>query len=393
MSLRSPTAESLAHPRHISAHLGHILIVDDNEENREILRAHLEGQGYTVDEACDAPTALSLIRERPFEAVLLDPVVPCTDGVGLLDELKRDPALRNIPVLVISALDDVAAVADSMQRGAEDFLLKPFDPVLLQARVSATLDRKRLRDGERLKDAEVERLTAAVQRSNEDLQRFAYAASHDLQAPVRTITSYIQLLQRRIKGKLNDDEREMFEFAEAAAKRMHTLIRDLLQYSQVTTAETHLESVNANELFDDVVLDMKSVVKEAGATVTRESLPTLIYDQNRLRQLFQHLIGNAIKYRRADPPRVHVSAQVEGSRWRFSVEDNGQGIPPEHVSRIFEMFHRLHGDEIPGSGIGLAVCKRILERSGGDIWVNSTPGQGSRFSFTIPFPAASAALA
>jgi light-regulated signal transduction histidine kinase (bacteriophytochrome) len=259
---------------------------------------------------------------------------------------------------------------------------------LLHARLRATLDRKRLRDSERLKNAELERLTAELKRSNEDLQRFAYAASHDLQAPVRTITTYIQLLQRRMRERINDDELEMFQFAEGAAKRMHTLIRDLLQYSQASTHQNRYEPISVNELLDDLVSDMRSVVREAGAQVTRDELPEVVYDSTRLRQLFQNLIGNAIKYRRAgDVPRVHVSGAREDGHWRFSVQDNGQGIPAEHYLQIFEMFQRLHGDEIPGSGIGLAVCKRIVERSGGKIWVSSEIGQGSTFSFTVPVPA------
>lgn len=365
---------------------GHILIVDDDEGNRDILRRHLERQGYTVHDCADGPQALRLLRQVEFEAVLLDLVMPGLDGLDVLDELKRDPQLRDLPVLVISASDDLAGIADSIQRGAEDYLVKPFDPMLLQVRLSATLDRKRLRDRDRLRNAELERLTFELQRSNEDLQRFAYAASHDLQAPVRTITSYIQLLQRRLKGKLTDDQREMFAFAEGAAKRMHVLIRDLLQYSQVTTGETRLERVNTNELLDALILDMESVIQEASATVTHDLLPTVVYDSTRLRQLFQNLIGNAIKYRSDHPPAVSISAYTGPDDWRFSVRDNGQGIPAEHAARIFEMFQRLHGDDIPGSGIGLALCKRIVQSSGGNIWVESTSGQGSTFFFTIPFP-------
>jgi light-regulated signal transduction histidine kinase (bacteriophytochrome) len=238
-----------------------------------------------------------------------------------------------------------------------------------------------------MKNGELERVTAELKRSNEELQRFAYAASHDLQAPVRTITTYIQLLQRRIKARLGADEREMFGFAEGAAKRIHALIRDLLQYSQATTQETRPEPIATNELLDALLLDMEAVIAERAAQVTRDDLPTVVFDPTRLQQLLQNLIGNAVTYRRPDvAPRVHVAAVAEDGHWRFTISDNGEGIAPEHQERIFEMFQRLHGDDVPGSGIGLPVCKRIVERSGGKIWVESEPGRGSLFRFTIPFP-------
>lgn len=374
---------SAAHPENAN---GTLLVVGGEGGSRDILRRHLEGRGYTVQECANGGEALRLAQERSFDAILLDVATPGRNGLNVLAELKRDPHLQDVPVLVIAASDDGAGIADYIQRGADDYVVTPFAPILFQVRLSAALDRKRLRDRQRVKDAELERLTVELRRSHEDLQRFAYAASHDLQAPVRTITSYMQLLQRRVKGKLNDDEREMFGFAEAAAKRLHVLIRDLLQYSQVTTAETRLEQVDTNELVDALIVDMQAAINEARASVTRDILPTVLYDAGRLRQLFQNLIGNAIQYPGEDLPRVLISASAGPAHWRFSVRDNGQGIPPEHASRIFEMFQRLHGDEIPGSGIGLAVCKRIVERGGGVITVESAPGKGSTFSFTIPFP-------
>jgi light-regulated signal transduction histidine kinase (bacteriophytochrome) len=315
--------------------------------------------------------------------------MPGLNGFGVLDELQSDSVLRDLPVLVISASDDLAAVADSLQRGAEDYLVKPFDPMLLQARLSSTLERKRLRDRERLKNMENERLASALQRSNEDLQRFAYAASHDLQAPVRTMTTYLQLLRRRLKARLAPEEGEMFDFAEGAAKRMHVLIHDLLQYSQASTQEARAESVDCDTLLSSLLLDMDAVIQDAGAVVTWEPLPVITYDPTRLRQVLQNLIGNAIKYRGKDAPEIQVLSALEDDHWRFCVRDNGQGIAPEHAPRIFDMFHRLHGDNIPGSGIGLAICKRIVERAGGKIWVHSEVDQGSTFCFTIPFRASS----
>ena len=362
-----------------------VLIVDEDENNRDILRRQLSRHGYDVVEAASGRAALRALRGNAIDAVLLDLVMGDINGLEVLNALKTDEHLREIPVLVISAADELGAVAASIARGAEDYLFKPFDPVLLHARLSATLERKRLRDQERTRNAALERVTAALKRSNEDLQRFAYAASHDLQAPVRTVTAYLQLLERRLGPRLNEDEREMIAFAQGAARRMHTLIQDLLTYSRASTAPCHLETVDCEELVTALVDDLRSIIEEAGATVTWDPMPRLVADATGIRQVLQNLLTNAMKYRREEPPHVHLSLIRESDHWRFCVRDNGQGIEPEYTARIFEMFQRLHGDDIPGSGIGLAICQRIVDRRGGRIWVDSEPGRGSTFCFTLPF--------
>lgn len=372
-------------PRPISARgHGHLLVVDDDETNRDILKRHLERQGYSVDESESGSDAIAKLRVVAYDAVLLDLVMPEMSGLDVLKALKQDNTLFNVPILVISASDELTSVAESIKSGAEDYLFKPFDPVLLRARLSATLDRKRLRDEERMRSAELEKVTQALKRSNEDLQRFAYAASHDLQAPIRTVTSYLQLLERRIGSRLSADEHEMISFATDAAKRMSTLVQDLLLYSQVSTRRRTLELVDCDALLRALVHDLKAIVEESQAEVHWECLPNLHAEQSSMRQLLQNLVGNAIKYRGTEAPRVRITASCEGEFWVFCVADNGLGIAPEYKRRIFEMFQRLHGEELPGSGIGLAMCQRIVERFGGRIWVESEVGVGSRFYFTVP---------
>lgn len=370
---------------------GSLLVIDSDAGNRDLLRRDLERLGYTVEQAEDSVEALHLSRSQSFQAVLLDASVAGNNRLDVLDRLKQDSDLGDTPVLAIFASHDRAAIAQFIRHGAEDYLLKPLDPVLLDARLSLAVDRNRLRASERLKSAELERLSSELKRSHEDVRAFAYAASHDLQAPVRTITAYIQLLQRRLKARIGDDEREMFAFAEGAAKRMQGLIRGLLEYSQAGTQEYRLESIASEDVVDALLLDMDGVIQDAGAQVGRDQLPLIVYDPARLRQVLHNLIRNAITYRRPDqPPRVHVSAVTGDGQWQFTIRDNGEGVAAEHVERIFELLHRLHGHEMPGSGIGLALCKRIVERSGGKIWVESEVGRGSLFCFTIPFPAPSA---
>ena len=226
---------------------------------------------------------------------------------------------------------------------------------------------------------------AELARSNADLQQFAYVASHDLQEPLRMVASYTQLLARRYRGKLDQDADDFINFAVDGATRMQQLINDLLAYSRVETRGKEFSPTNCDEVVDLVIGDLSAAIAEAAAVVTRDSLPTVMADASQLGQLFQNLIANAVKYRRDEPPRVHVSAERDDGGWRFAVQDNGIGIDRQYFDRIFVIFQRLHGKgDYPGTGIGLAICKKIVERHGGRIWVESEPGQGTTFYFTIP---------
>lgn len=223
-------------------------------------------------------------------------------------------------------------------------------------------------------------------RSNAELQQFAYVASHDLQEPLRMVASFTQLLGRRYKERLDDDARDFINYAVDGATRMQTLITDLLSYSRVGTQGKPLESTRCDDVLDRVLNNiLRLAIKESGAVITRDPLPTVMADPLQLSQLFQNLIANAIKFRGKQPPSIHIFAERRSSDWEISVCDNGIGISQEHADRIFVIFQRLHTKtEYPGTGIGLAICKKIAERHGGRIWVEPTPGGGSTFRFTIP---------
>ncbi|MBM4279047.1 MAG: hypothetical protein FJ130_14395 [Deltaproteobacteria bacterium] len=222
-------------------------------------------------------------------------------------------------------------------------------------------------------------------RSNKELEQFAYVASHDLQEPLRMVTSYVQLLAQRYKDKLDQDGNEFIDFAADGATRMYQLINDLLAYSRVGTRGHTFEPINCETILQEALDNLKVTLEESGAVVTHDSLPTVMADSLQLGQLFQNLIGNAIKFRGDERPRIHISASRNDSGWTFSVRDNGIGIAPEFTERIFIIFQRLHGpQQYPGTGIGLAVCKKIVERHGGRIWVESEPGKGAAFYFTLP---------
>jgi PAS domain S-box-containing protein len=224
-----------------------------------------------------------------------------------------------------------------------------------------------------------------LRRSNEELERFAYVASHDLQEPLRTVTSYVQLLERRYGAALDDEAREFVGFAVDGAKRMQALIQDLLSFSRVGTRGAAPEPIGAEAAAEAALESLTAAIAETGAVITRDPLPKVLADAAQLRQLFVNLIGNALKFRGEEPPVVHLGAEREGRFWTLSVRDNGIGIEAEYFERIFVIFQRLQGrDAYPGTGIGLAICKKIVERHGGRIWVESTPGEGSVFSFSLP---------
>jgi len=249
---------------------------------------------------------------------------------------------------------------------------------------NALLFNERKRTEEALKEK-----TEELARSNKDLEQFAYVASHDLQEPLRMVTSYVQLLARRYKGKLDSDADEFISFAVDGAIRMRKLIIDLLTYARVGMRGNELEPTDCEMVLKQSLNNLKLAMKQDRAVVTHGPLPTVLADRPQLGQLFQNLIGNAIKFRGDESPRVHISASRNGNGWTFSVRDNGVGIAPEYSERIFIIFQRLHNrQEYTGTGMGLAICKKIVEQHGGRIWVESEVGKGATFYFTLPAPKA-----
>ena len=226
---------------------------------------------------------------------------------------------------------------------------------------------------------------AELERSNRDLAQFAYSASHDLQEPLRMMGSYLQALQGRLGDRLDPQSQSFIDLSLDASRRMQQLIDGLLAYSRVGTQGKEFQAVDAGAVMDQAVANLQAAIERQGAEVTRDELPTITADPTLMAQLFQNLIGNAVKFRSDEPPRVHVSCKESGREWTFSVRDNGIGIDPKHADRIFDIFERLNAREkYPGTGIGLAICKRVVERHGGRIWCESAPGRGTTFHFTIP---------
>ena len=235
--------------------------------------------------------------------------------------------------------------------------------------------------------AELGRRAEELARSNGELEQFAYVASHDLQEPLRMVASFTQLLGKRYGDKLDDDGRDFIHYAVDGANRMQSLISDLLSFSRIGTRESVFEPISCDFVLNRAMGNLALAIEESGAEITWGALPQVMGDAKQLSQVFQNLIGNAIKFRKNKPPKVEIQAEPYGDNWKISIRDNGIGIMPEQASRIFVIFQRLHTRaEYPGTGIGLSICKKIVERHGGRIWMEGSPGGGSTFFFTLLAP-------
>ena len=361
-----------------------VLHVEDNNLDAELVARALRKGGFEISVAVvqtEEAFERQLHLHRP-DVVIVDYNLPQWKGIEALNVLRREEL--DIPLILVSgALGDITAV-ECIKQGATDYVLKDGLARLPEA-VRRALQEKRLLRLRRQAEEDLARKAGELARSNADLEQFAYIASHDLQEPLRMVAAYTQLLAERYKGRLDAEADKFIGYASEGALRMQTLIQDLLAFSRVGRKESARESVDCNAVWDEVLQNLGPAIQESGAAVTRSPLPVVWADRSQLAQLLQNLIGNAIKFHGNDPPAIVVQAEKDGDHWLFSVSDNGIGIAPDQAERIFVVFQRLHArTEYPGNGIGLAICKKIVEHWGGQIWVESREAQGSIFKFTLP---------
>jgi two-component system, sensor histidine kinase and response regulator len=369
-----------------------VLVVDDKPDNLRLLSAILTDQGYEVRQALSGQMALTAAWTRPPDLVLLDIKMPDMNGYQVCEQLKTDERTRHIPIIFLSALDRPPDKIKGFNAGGADYITKPFQESEVVVRVEHQLEiacwRGRLEQQNIQLQQEIHDRIAIEQellRSNEDLKQFAHAVSHDLQQPLQSILGFSKILLLKYPHLSDSEICRYLSRVVQAGERMQQLIEDLLTYSQVDVSRT-LEVVDCNRVLAEAIDNLQAAISEKHARLITNPLPQLQGKPAQLLQLFQNLLSNALKFTHPNvPPTIQIAADAFGDEWLFRVHDNGIGIEPQNCDLLFQLFARLHpGDRYPGTGIGLATCKKIVESHGGRIWVESKPEVGTTFFFTLP---------
>lgn len=348
-----------------------ILNVDDYQPSLYARTRVLRRAGFGVLEATTGTEAIRLLNERQLPLVLLDVNLPDMTGFEVCRQIRSTPAIAGTAILHISAAKtQTQHQVYGLEAGADSYLVEPVEPPVLIATVKAFL---------RSRQAE-----EALRRSNEDLSRFAYIVAHELNEPLHNIAVHSELLEGRLEGKLADQSRQSVDVLVQSARKMRGLVDDILRFSQASHVGIDVREIDFQELVTQVLFSLSSAIESTEARITTDALPVVVTD-SRIERVLQNLVSNAIKYRRPGvTPEIHISARARPGFWVFSVRDNGIGIALQYQDAVFHLFRRLHGRDYPGNGIGLALAKKIVEANGGAIWVESEPGAGCVFYFTIP---------
>ena len=357
-----------------------ILIVDDRKENLLATEKVLRPLQANIFKASSGNEALSLLLRHRFAVVLLDVQMPEMDGFETAILMQEHESMRGVPIIFVTAISKEEKYASqAAEIGAVDYIFKPINSDILKSKVKVYLDLYVQRE-------QILKLNATLQQSNEELERFAYICSHDMQEPVRMMNSYAGLLEEKCVGSLGEESEKYLRFIAGNAKRMQKMIQDILTFSRVGREEVKIETVDCNEIVREVLAEFEAVIASKGAIVTCVDLPFIATSPTLMRVLLQNLIGNALKFQDGvRPPRIEIGASAVGDAWQFSVQDNGIGIDHKFNNRIFTIFQRLHRkEEYPGTGIGLSTCRKFVRLCGGDIQFESEFGIGTNFIFTIP---------
>jgi two-component system sensor histidine kinase/response regulator len=364
---------------------GHLLVVDDDAANREVLCRRLERQGHDVQTASSGRDAMRILGETAFDLVLLDIMMPEMDGYEVLGRIKSDSTLQHIPVIMISALNELQSVVRCVEAGAEDYLTKPFNATLLKARIGASLEKKRGRDRESALFEQLQNNYKRLQELEQQRDDMRNMIVHDLRTPLTALIIGIEMLE--MDGTLSGTQQEIIAIAAVGGRTLLGMINDLLDVEKLESGSAQLQydDVNAAALVAGAVAQVALLAEESRTTLVSDVAADLLLfsgDEKKLSRTLVNLIGNAIKFTGAGTVTVSVH-QDDPATIRFAVRDTGQGIPAESFGRIFEKFGQLDSRRV-GTGLGLAFCKLAVEAHGGRIMVESTLGTGSTFSFTIP---------
>jgi signal transduction histidine kinase len=366
------------------------LLVEDNRAQARLIQeliAEASPGTFSMEHAEKLSDALARLREDAADAVLLDLSLPDSQGLATVERVRQQsPA---VPVIVLTGLDDESVGVESVKRGAQDYLSKNHvSGELLVRTLRYAIERQRVRyelEGVRVDQLQQqERLNRELAERNKDLEEFAYVASHDLREPLRKMISFSDLLARDLGEPVPEKVRRDLRFIRGAAERMQKLVDDLLALSRAGRSPKQRQQLSLEQCVDAALEALQFKIDETGAAIERDALPEVWGDRTVLTQLYQNLISNAIKFSDKGAPRIRITAEMVGKRWVFGVADSGIGIKAEYCTQIFRPFQRLHSPgEYEGSGIGLAICRKAVERHGGEIWVESEPGRGSHFKFHL----------
>lgn len=371
---------------------GRILVVDDNRLNRVKLVHILREQGHQTAEAENGREALAILENETFSLMLLDIVMPEMDGFQVLEQIQARNKVLDLPVIVISAQDEMDNAVRCIEMGAEDYLIKPFDTILLTARISAALEKKRLRNLEQahLQQLQIERqrlqeYTQELQARNEELDAFAHTVAHDLKNPLGSIIGYAELLERLFAQRLDERGQQQLQQIQTAALKMNHIIEALLRLAGIRKEEITPAPLDMACILQETQQRLDFLIQQSGAEIVLPAQwPVALGYAPWVEEVWANYISNAIKYG-GDPPHVTLGADLlPGEMVRFWVRDNGRGIAAEDRARLFSPFERLNRIDAEGHGLGLSIVRRIVKKLGGEIGVESVIGQGSTFFFTLP---------
>jgi two-component system sensor histidine kinase/response regulator len=365
-----------------------ILLVDDRAENLVALEQLLERPDRRLIKATSGNDALRLMLKHDFAVVLLDVEMPDMDGYETARLIRSLERTRAVPIIFLTAGDQSdERVVHGYELGAVDYLYKPVRPQILRSKIDVFTDLHRKTEELKSSNAQLERTTASLQDKIADLEFVNRTLSHDLRAPLRSIHGFSQVLAESLHGMLDAEGEDLLGRILRACERMEVILDELFGLLRATAAAAAgFRPVDTGSVLDGVVENLRTDLDRADATVTRGELPEVRASATLLAQVFQNLIANALKYRGERNPEIHVGAARVGNDWQLFVRDNGVGIAPEHRDRVFGLFQRFNAEDdgSGGAGVGLALCKRAVEKHGGRIWVEPSPGGGSSFYFSIP---------
>ncbi|MEM7796008.1 MAG: ATP-binding protein [Cyanobacteria bacterium P01_C01_bin.118] len=357
-----------------------VLLVEDNAADAYLLCKFLVAiEHIEITQVECLNEAIDCLQTHRFDAILLDLSLPDSRGLNTVKRIHG--ANPNVPILVLTGLDDEEVAIAALREGAQDYLVKgDIQRTWLVRAINYAIERQQNLD-------KLQHLNDELTRSNEELEQFAYVVSHDLQQPLQGIFGFAKILAYTYADRPDEPVNQYIEQIINASQHMSQLIQDLLTYAKVKQTKQACEIIDCNQVVEQVLTELQPSIHESHAVVTKQNeLPTLCAHATQLTQLFQNLLSNALKYHLPErPPHVQVSAKHQENEWCFGVHDNGIGIKSEYFDQVFQIFQRLHTkEEYPGTGIGLATCKKIVENHGGRIWVDSQPAQGTTFYFTLP---------